>query len=76
MQTTEVNDVHETLLNEMEKRGVSIGAIAQLLGLHRNSVRNKLYGISEFSVREAMLVHREYFADCCFCRLFAQKSDG
>ena len=68
--------MHEILLNEMEKRGVSIGAIAQLLGLHRNSVRNKLYGISEFSVGEAMRVHRAYFADCCFCRLFVRRIDG
>ena len=64
--------MYENLMLEMERRRVTIRALADALGIHRNSVRNKLYGPSDFTLREAMCAHDRFFADCDFAGLFAR----
>lgn len=59
------------LIGELAKRQITTNAIADLLGCHRNSVHNKLYGITEFTLSEALLIYDTYFRDCDFRTLFA-----
>ena len=58
------------LIGEMSKRGIAIAEIAELLGLHRNSVRNKLYGMSDFTLGEAIAIYDAFFSDSDFRELF------
>lgn len=58
------------LIGEMAKRGISINDVAELLGIHRNSVSNKLHGKSAFTLDEAIAVYDRYFSDLNFRVLF------
>ena len=49
------------LIGEMAKRKVKNESIAQELGIHRNSVYNKLNGESSFSVDEAIRIRDTFF---------------
>ena len=51
------------LIGEMAKRKVSIEEMSKAINVHRNSVSNKLYGKSDFSVREAILIADKFFPD-------------
>lgn len=62
-----INDNH---LAEMAKKDVSIESISRLLGIHRNSVSNKLNGISSFSIEEAEKIHNEFFPNTKLLYLF------
>ena len=42
------------LLSEMQRRKITIAALAQTLGIHRNSMRNKLCDVSPFTLDEAI----------------------
>lgn len=55
---------------EMAKKDVSIESISRLLGIHRNSVSNKLNGISSFSIEEAEKIHNEFFPNTKLLYLF------
>lgn len=55
----------------MAKRKISIENIASLLGIHRNSVANKLNGESSFSIEQAVLIQETYFSDLPLRYLFA-----
>lgn len=59
------------LIGEMAKHKISINDLAELLGIHRNSVTNKLYGKSCFTLDEALLIADTYFAGCDIRWLFA-----
>lgn len=59
------------LIGEMAKRQITVNEIADCLHIHRNSVRNKLYGYSQFTLDEAIRVYDKYFSDCDFRWLFA-----
>ena len=59
------------LRGEMAKRNVSIENIAELLGIHRNSVANKVSGKSRFSVDEAFSIQKTFFPDMEVQNLFA-----
>ena len=67
----EVKQMRINLIGEMAKRRITTNALAELLGCHRNSVHNKLYGISEFTLSEALLIFDTYFSDLDFRDLFA-----
>ena len=58
------------LIGELAKRRITNQELADLLGIHRNSVSNKLYGMSEFTLREAITIYDKYFSDCDFRWLF------
>lgn len=59
------------LKGEMAKRNVTIESIAELLGIHRNSVANKVNGRSRFSIDEAFSVQKAFFPDLEAQYLFA-----
>ena len=46
----------ENLKYALEKKGVTIKALAALLGISEKSAWNKVNGASEFTYKEAMLV--------------------
>ena len=50
-----------TLVGEMAKNNVTNEAIANLLGIHRNSAYNKLKGGSSFTVEEAIKIRDKFF---------------
>ena len=51
------------LRGELAKRRVSIEDIANLLGVDRNTVANKLNGKSAFSIDQAMKIQEAFFPD-------------
>lgn len=51
------------LKGEMAKRGITIEEISKELGIHRNSVSNKLNGDSSFTIEEAFKIQDKYFPD-------------
>ena len=62
------------LKGEMAKKDVTIESVSQLLGIHRNSVANKLRGDSSFSVEEAIKIRDKFFPQMEIEELF-QKED-
>lgn len=62
---------YTVLRGEMAKRKISIEALAALLGVHRNSVANKLNGESSFTIEQATLIQETYFLDLSLKYLFA-----
>ena len=50
------------LKGEMAKNGITIEAIAKLLGIHRNSAANKINGDSSFTPSEKFLRTLQHFA--------------
>lgn len=61
------------LIGEMAKRKVSKEDLSKLLGIHWNSVANKINGSSSFTVDEAVRIRDEYFPEWKIEDLF-QKS--
>lgn len=64
------------LRGEMAKRMVSIENIADLLGIHRNSVANKLKGESSFSIDQSVKIQETYFPDLELKYLFKKEEKG
>lgn len=58
------------LRSEMYKQKITIEKMADFLGIHRNSVSNKLEGNTEFSIEEAFKVRDEFFGDLDMDYLF------
>ena len=54
----------------MKEKGITIKEIAECLGVHRNSVYNKLNSNKKFYVDEAIKIHSKYFEDLEFKNLF------
>lgn len=53
--------IYTNLKAEMARYGVTIESIAKTLGIHRNSVANKIKGKSSFSIDEASTIQKEFF---------------
>jgi plasmid maintenance system antidote protein VapI len=53
--------MYANLKTEMAVKGVTIEAIAELLGIHRNSVSNKINGNSSFTIEEAVCIKDAHF---------------
>lgn len=52
--------MYSNLKSLMDKYNVTQTKVADILGLHINSVHNKIYGDSSFSIEEAFKI-KEYF---------------
>ena len=61
---------YSNLIGEMAKRHITKEDISKLLGIHRNSVSNKLNGKSKFTVQEAFEIQRALFNDLSISYLF------
>lgn len=66
--------MYGNLIGEMAKRRLESSALAELLKLHRNSIYNKLYGRSDFTVSEAFSIHDRFFPDVDMRFLFTRNS--
>lgn len=66
---------YRNLKVEMGRCDVTIEAISKVLGIHRNSVANKLNGTSSFSIEEAMEIHNVFFPNLGYKYLFATEED-
>lgn len=62
-----------TLISELAKRGIQKTEVAKLLGIHWNSVMNKMNGKTAFSVDEAIKIHDAYFPDWKIEELFRRE---
>lgn len=60
---------------EMGRRDITIEAVAKALGIHRNSVYNKLNGSSSFSIEEAITIKNAFFPNCDYKYLFEHEED-
>lgn len=63
---------YENLKAEMARKEISIGIIAELLGIHRNSVSKKVNGHCSFTVEEAVKIQETFFPDKEFKYLFTR----
>ena len=55
---------------EMGRSDITAEAISKLLGIHRNSVANKLSGQSSFSIEEAIKIKNTFFSEFEYDYLF------
>lgn len=59
------------LVGELAKKRITNQELAELLGIHRNSVANKLYGDTPLTLREAFTIYDTYFSEMDFRWLFS-----
>lgn len=64
-----------TLVGEMAKRQITKKDLSDLLGVHWNSITNKISGESDFSVTEAIKIRDRYFSEWRIEDLFNRTSD-
>ncbi len=55
---------------EMGRCNITAESISRLLGIHRNSVSNKLNGQSSFSIEEAIQIKSTFFPEFEYGYLF------
>ena len=65
--------MYDNLKALMSLKGISIDAMANLLGVHRNTVQNKLDGKSEFTIGEAQLIIETMFPEYTYKYVFHRK---
>lgn len=58
------------LKGELAKKGITIEEVARFLGIHRNSVANKINGDSSFTIDEAFKIQKKYFPKLSLDYLF------
>lgn len=61
------------LKGELAKKDITIEALSKLLGIHRNSVKNKLNGDTAFTIDEAFKIQKEYFPNLSLEYLFEKQ---
>ena len=61
---------YSNLKRELTSKGITIEELADLLKLHRNTVKNKLNGISSFSIEEAEKIQSIIFPQFTMRYLF------
>lgn len=66
---------YRNLKGELAKNGITNIQIAQLLGVHINTVTNKLEGSSSFSIEEAFKIKASLLPYCDLSYLFARPID-
>lgn len=57
---------------EMARKKISIEEMADFLGIHRNSVANKINGSSSFSIEESVKIQEKYFPELGLKYLFSK----
>lgn len=55
--------MYANLRGELSKRGIQQTLLAKQLGLHENTINNKLSGKSKFTIEEAFAIKQTFFAD-------------
>ena len=70
------NTAYSNLKAEMARKDITIESMAQMLGIHRNSVANKLNGASSFTIEEAMKIRSSFLPELEYEYLFAPDRRG
>lgn len=55
--------MYDNLKVLMSRKNITIEVIARLLGVHRDTISNKLAGESEFTYGQAVLIHETLFPE-------------
>lgn len=55
--------MYQNLRNVMQNKGITIDAMAALLNVHRNTIANKLDGVSPFDFDQAQLIANVMFPE-------------
>lgn len=53
----------ENLRAEMARKKISLEELADYLGIHRNSVANKIKGDSSFTIEESVKIQEKFFPE-------------
>ena len=61
MHRKEVMTMYLNLKKEMDRNGVTIDDISKRLDLHRNTVSNKINGITPLSIEEGIKIRNAFF---------------
>lgn len=64
--------MYRNLVAEMARHGVTKVKIADVLGIHYNTILEKMNGNQNFTLREAACIRKEFFPDLDFEYLFAE----
>jgi plasmid maintenance system antidote protein VapI len=62
--------LYENLKIEMLKAGITIEKIAEEMGVHRNTIGNKINGDTPLSIDEALFIRNRWFPNLDFFYLF------
>lgn len=65
---------YSNLKAELARKGISMEDVSGLLGIHRNSVSNKINGDTPFTVEEAFKIHDKYFPKLSMDYLFTAEN--
>ena len=76
MHRKEVMKLYGNLVVAMKLRKITNENIAAALGIHRNSVSNKINGDSKFSIEEAFKIHSVFFSDMNMEELFRKNEEA
>lgn len=63
------------LIQALKQKGVRQEDVAHLLGCTDRTIRNKLSGRTEFTVREALMIRDDIFPDFSIRELFAETQE-
>jgi len=53
--------MRENLMAVMRREGITIQDVADFLGVHRNTASTKVNGETDFSIQEALDLHKRFF---------------
>lgn len=71
----EIMAEYRNLKGELAKNGISNVQIAKVLGVHINTITNKLEGSSSFTIEEAFKIKCLLLPYCDLSYLFARSTD-
>ena len=63
--------MYKNLMAEMAKSSITKRAMAKTLGVHENTLKNKIAGKTKFDIEESFKIKNEYFPNQDFDYLFA-----
>ena len=66
--------MYKNLQSKMAVEGITNRALAEYIGVHENSVGNKISGKSPFTVEEAFKIKEHFFPECELQFLFKVSS--
>ena len=58
------------LIESLRKRQISNASVSRVLGVHPDTIANKLNGVTAFTIDEAELIWKTYFPDMDYWWLF------
>lgn len=66
----------ENLKAAMRAKNISAAALARIIGTTEKTVNNKLNGLTEFTLREILLIKQCLFPEYDICYLFQIKEES